>query len=215
MVRLPLVHGDGDRREIPRIISIARRTGVSAYQSDGLNRWPAVHRLDAARVFRLALEHGATEGPYHAVAEEGVSFKDIAGVVARRLDVPLVSKTLDEAEYVDLYLEDVPASSERTQALLGWEPTEPGLIADLDRPAYFESGMAWTPDPWIEEVRRAYIRDRALELAQSGKHDDWRSIESAIRREGYQYDQTRDRSWLRQELDEAQRPAAGRTARQE
>ena len=140
LVRLPLVHGDGDRREIPRLIKIARENGVSAYEGNGLNRWPAVHRLDAARLFRLALEHGAAERIYHAVAEEGVPFKDIAAVIARRLDVPLVSKTADEAFYMQLWteMEDVPASSERTRALLGWEPTEPGLIADIDRPAYFE-----------------------------------------------------------------------------
>jgi nucleoside-diphosphate-sugar epimerase len=215
LVRLPLVHGDGDRREIPRLIMIARKNGVSAYEGNGLNRWPAVHRLDAARLFRLALEHGAAERIYHAVAEEGVPFKDIAAVIARRLDVPLVSKTAHEAFYMELWteMEDMPASSERTQALLGWEPTEPGLIADIDRPAYFESGMKWTPDPWIEEFRRAAIRLLALELAGSGEYADWRAIESSISsRQGYDYDEARDRSWLRQELDEAQRPAAGESA---
>jgi len=95
----------------------------------------------------------------------------------------------------------VPASSERTRALLGWEPTEPGLIADIDRPAYFESGMKWTPEPFMEEERRAAIRMLALELAGSGKYADWRAIESSISsRQEYDYDEVRDRSWLRQEL---------------
>jgi nucleoside-diphosphate-sugar epimerase len=139
----PSVHGEGDHGFVPRLINIAREKGVSAYIGDGLNRWPAVHRLDAAHLYRLVLEKGSAGGCYHGVADEGVPTREIAEVIGRHLNVPVVSKSREEAAdhfgWIALFFGmDRPASSARTQERLGWRPVQSGLIADLDAEHYFE-----------------------------------------------------------------------------
>jgi nucleoside-diphosphate-sugar epimerase len=145
VVRLPpSVHGHGDHGFVPRLVAIAREKGASGYLGEGLNRWAAVHRLDAARVYRLALERGVEGGPFHAVAEEGVPFRDIADLIGRRLNVPVVQVSPEAAGahfgwFAMFAGMDGQASSARTQSLLGWKPEGPRLMADLDHPAYFAS----------------------------------------------------------------------------
>lgn len=141
-VRLaPSVHGVGDHGFVPRLAGIAREKGLSAYIGEGRNRWPAVHRLDAARVFRLALDHVA-EGPFHAVAEQGVALRDIAEAIARRFDLPVTPISAGDAgehfgwfaPFVGL---DAPTGSDRTRAVLDWKPEQPELLQDLAKPDYF------------------------------------------------------------------------------
>jgi nucleoside-diphosphate-sugar epimerase len=147
VVRLPQVHDPEKQGLISYLIAVAREKGVSAYVGDGQNRWPAVHRLDAARLYRLALEKGAKKGAvgarYHAVGEEGIPAKEIAEALGRGLKMPVVSKTLEEAgahfgwlgAFVGM---DMPASSALTQKWLGWRPTGVGLLADLAHARDFE-----------------------------------------------------------------------------
>ncbi|MHB8216087.1 MAG: SDR family oxidoreductase [Candidatus Sulfotelmatobacter sp.] len=139
----PSVHGNGDHGFVPRLISVAHEKGVSAYIGDGLNRWPAVHRLDAAHLYRLALEKGTAGATYHGVADEGVPTREIAKVIGRHLNVPVVSKSREEAAdhfgWIAHFLGvDAPASSAQTQERLGWRPVQPGLITDLNAEHYFE-----------------------------------------------------------------------------
>ncbi len=145
VIRLPpLVHGAGDRAGFaPRLINVARKKGVSAYVGDGSNRWPAVHRLDAAHLFRLALEKGIAGSRFHAVADEGIPLHEISELIGRRLNVPVAVKSPQEAAklyswFAPFLPVDNPASSQLTQERLGWKPTHPGLIADLDQPHYFQ-----------------------------------------------------------------------------
>jgi nucleoside-diphosphate-sugar epimerase len=143
VIRLaPSVHGRGDHGFVPIVIGLARQRGLSAYVGDGQNRWPAVHRRDAARLYVLALERAADRAVYHAVAEEGIRFRDIAEVIGRQVNVPVLSATGDEVEahfgwFAHFAQIDAPASSAKTRESLGWHPTGPGLLDELDSEAYF------------------------------------------------------------------------------
>ena len=144
LIRLsPSVHGDGDHGFVPTLIQIAREKGSSAYIGDGANRWNAVHRLDAAHLYRLVLEKNLPGARYHAVAEEAVAFRDIAEVIGKNLNVPVVSKLPEEAaEHFGWFASfaglDCPASSRQTQEAVGWSPVQPTLIADLEQGSYFK-----------------------------------------------------------------------------
>jgi nucleoside-diphosphate-sugar epimerase len=133
-VRLPrTVHSDGDGGFAGILTAIARRTGVSGYPGDGTQRWPAVHALDAAVLFRLALELAPGGTSWHAVADEGDAVRDIAAVIGRRLGLPV--ETVPQETYGPLgpiFAVDQPSSSNLTRASLGWQPTHPGLLADLE-----------------------------------------------------------------------------------
>lgn len=142
VVRLPRsVHGEGDRHGfIPRLIEIARDKGVAGYVGDGTSRWPAVHVLDAARLFRLAVERAPAGSVLHAVGDEGVPVRDIAAAISSRLNLPTASRPSEEFGFLGALLGvDQPASSAVTRELLGWRPTQPGLIADVNEGHYFRS----------------------------------------------------------------------------
>ena len=136
------VHGQGERHGfVPMLAAVARETGFSAYVDEGRNLWPAVHRLDSARVYRLALERGTRGAAYHAIAEDGVPFREIAEAIGRQLGVPARSLTSEEAEThfggLAMWVAGHgPASSRQTRDDLGWEPREMSLIADIERPDY-------------------------------------------------------------------------------
>src|ERR1700740_2443871 len=145
VVRLPFsVHGDGDHGFVPRLIQVAREKGTSAYIGDGLNLWPAVHRLDAARLYRLVLEKGSTGARYHGIGDEGVPTREIAEVIGRRLDVPVVSKSQEQAAehfgWMGMFFGmGVLVSSSLTTERLGWRPTHGGFIDDLENGSYFKT----------------------------------------------------------------------------
>jgi nucleoside-diphosphate-sugar epimerase len=138
----PTVHGDGDNGFMATLVGIARDKGASGYIGDGSNRWPAVHRFDAAHLFRLAVEQAPAGSVLHAVADEGVPIREVAGVIGRHLDVPVVSIPPEQAGEHFTWLAhfigaDSPASSALTRELLGWQPTQPGLLDDLEKGHYF------------------------------------------------------------------------------
>jgi nucleoside-diphosphate-sugar epimerase len=143
VVRLPpSVHGEGDHGFVPTLIEVARDKGVAAYVGAGANRWPAVHRLDAARAFRLAVESAPAGSIIQAVDDDGVPAREIAGTIGKHLDTPVASVSLEEAYdhfgwIGPLFAVDAPATSKRTQDLLDWRPTQQGLLADLDAGHYF------------------------------------------------------------------------------
>jgi|SRR5580698_2788240 nucleoside-diphosphate-sugar epimerase len=154
VMRLSQIHDPVKQGLITYLIALAREKGVSAYVGDGLNRWPAAHRLDAARLYRLAMEKAAEKDlkgvRYNAVGEEGVPLREIAEVVGRGLKVPVVSKSSEEAGehfgwLAHFVVADIPASSALTQRWLGWRATGPGLISDLNAMKYFEHAADAVP----------------------------------------------------------------------
>lgn len=143
IVRLsPTNHGDGDNGFMATLVSIARDKGVSGFIGDGSNRWPAVHRLDSAHLFRLAVEGAPAGSTLHGVADEGVATRDIAEVIGRHLNVPVLSISGEDAGehftwLANFFAMDAPASSALTRKLLNWQPVQVGLIPDLDEGHYF------------------------------------------------------------------------------
>ena len=143
----PSVHGEGDHGFVPRLIDIAREKGVSAYPGDGTNRWPAVHRQDAARLFRLALESAPAGTRLHAIGDEGVPVRDIAAVIGRHLALPVTSVAPESAAehfgWLGMFFSlDVPASAAITRERFGWDPTRQGLLDDLEEGHYFHDRAA-------------------------------------------------------------------------
>jgi nucleoside-diphosphate-sugar epimerase len=139
----PTVHGEGDHGFVAALIGIARDMGVSGYVGEGSNHWPAVHRLDAARLFRLALESAPAGSILHAVAEEGVPTREIAAAIGRHLDLPVVAVAPEHFGWLGgFFSADIRASSTLTRELVGWEPTHPGLVEDLDQGHYFERSVS-------------------------------------------------------------------------
>lgn len=145
VVRLaPSVHGEGDGGFVAALIAAARQQGVAVYAGEGRNRWPAVHRLDAARLFRLALEQGVAGASYHGVAEEGIPMREIMTVVGQQLGLPVASQSPEAAArhlgwVAHFAAMDSPASSALTRQQLGWHPSQPGLLADLEEGHYFKN----------------------------------------------------------------------------
>jgi nucleoside-diphosphate-sugar epimerase len=143
VVRLPpSVHGEGDHAFVPAMIGIARGTGRSACVGDGANRWAAVHRVDAAHLFRLALENAPAGSRLHAVGDEGVPFADIAAVIGQHLGIPVVGISEHDAAaqfggLAHFAAMDIPATAALTRERYGWAPVQPGLLADLDKGHYF------------------------------------------------------------------------------
>jgi nucleoside-diphosphate-sugar epimerase len=138
----PSVHGAGDHGFVPMLINLAREKGVAAYVGDGSNRWPAVHRIDAARLYRLALESGTAGTCLHAIGDEGVAIRDIAQVIGKQLGLPAQSITPEQATghfgWMAAFIQfDCPAASEITRQQFGWKPTQAGLMAELDSEIYF------------------------------------------------------------------------------
>jgi nucleoside-diphosphate-sugar epimerase len=145
IVRLPPTnHGDGDNGFMATIVGIAREKGVAGYIGDGSNRWPAVHRLDSAHLFRLAVETAPAGSTLHAVADEGVPIRDVAAVIGRHLQLPVASIAPEDAAAHFTWMAgfiglDSPASSALTRELMAWQPVQPGLIDDLDQGHYFRT----------------------------------------------------------------------------
>jgi nucleoside-diphosphate-sugar epimerase len=145
VVRLaPSVHGDGDHGFVPILIKFAREKGYAIYVGEGNNLWPAVHRLDAAKLYRLALEKGSAGAVFHGVGDEGIPTRKLAEIIGRKLNVPAVSKTPEEAAALLGLIGHVlsiggPSSSALTQERLGWQPTQRGLVEDLEQGQYFDT----------------------------------------------------------------------------